>query len=223
MIRRLNIATLMLALVVSLTAADALVAQSGSGAKRPQTAPPAGQAAPKAVPRSAPAPSPAAAPAPVIVVDTDKGTFEFTTFPKEAPKSVEHIVALVKRNFYNGQHFHRVEPNFVVQWGSPTTKDMRFVGQPGWGSGGSGKAIGVSEISPLHKHKLGSVALANSGDPTQADSQLYVLTNGAKAAGLNGKYTVIGQVTSGMSVVQKIQKNDGIKRVTVKAGTPGAK
>jgi peptidylprolyl isomerase len=102
---------------------------------------------------------------------------------------------------------------------------MRFVGQPGWGSGNSGKPIGVSEISPLHKHKVGSVALAHDegGGPAAADSQLYVLTNLAKAAGLDGKYTVIGQVISGMNVVQKIELNDAIKRVTVKAETPAAK
>jgi cyclophilin family peptidyl-prolyl cis-trans isomerase len=213
---------MLMMVVVCMGAADALVAQSAPAAKRPQTAPPGGQAAAKAAgPRTTA--KAAADAAPVIVVETDKGTFEFTTFPKEAPKSVEHIVTLVKRNFYNGQHFHRVEPNFVVQWGSATTKDMRYVGSAGWGSGGSGKAIGVSEISPLHKHKLGSVALANAGDPTQADSQLYVLINGAKAPGLDGKYTVIGQVISGMNVVQKIQKNDMIKRVTLKAETPAAK
>jgi cyclophilin family peptidyl-prolyl cis-trans isomerase len=208
-----------MALVASVAVGEVLLGQSGAATKKPAT--PAGQAAPKAaVPRAA---ATGAAVAPVIVVDTSKGTFEFTTFPKEAPKSVEHIVTLVKRNFYNGQHFHRVERNFVVQWGSPNTKDMRFVGQPGWGSGNSGKAIGVSEISRLHKHRLGSVALANSGDPTQADSQLYVLINGAKAPGLDGKYAVIGQVISGMNVVQKIELNDMIKRVTVKAETPAAK
>src|SRR5690348_2396827 len=111
-IRRLNVAMLMM-VVVCMGAADALVAQSAPAAKRPQTAPPGGQAAAKAAgPRTTA--KAAADAAPVIVVETDKGTFEFTTFPKEAPKSVEHIVTLVKRNFYNGQHFHRVEPNFVV-------------------------------------------------------------------------------------------------------------
>ena len=45
---------------------------------------------------------------PVLVVETVKGTFQIETYPAEAPKTVEHIVALVKRNFYNGHRVHRV-------------------------------------------------------------------------------------------------------------------
>ncbi len=53
-----------------------------------------------------------------------RGTFEIETYPNEAPKSVEHILALVKRNFYNGLRVHRVVPGFVVQFGDPQTRDM---------------------------------------------------------------------------------------------------
>src|SRR4051812_27228668 len=79
-------------------------------------------------------PSPGAGP--IIVVDTVKGSFEFETYPEEAPKSVEHIVALVKRNFYSGLRVHRVEPNFVVQWGDSRTRDMTKREQ--WGQAGGG-------------------------------------------------------------------------------------
>jgi peptidyl-prolyl cis-trans isomerase B (cyclophilin B) len=209
-----------IAMVVSMAAGGALTAQTGTTPKpapKPAAKPPAKPAS------AAAAATKADAPAPVIVVETDKGTFEFETFPKEAPKSVEHIVTLVKRNFYNGQHFHRVVSDFVVQWGDPASKDMRNVGQPGWGSGGSGKPIGVAEVSPLHKHKVGSVALAHAGDPAQADSQLYVVTSTARTAALDGGYAVIGQVTSGMDVVMKIRQNDMIKRMTVKGATPATK
>src|SRR5262245_56369971 len=62
--------------------------------------------APKTAKPAAPAqPSPGAGP--IIVVDTIKGTFEFETYPEEAPRSVEHILGLVKRNFYNGLRVHR--------------------------------------------------------------------------------------------------------------------
>jgi cyclophilin family peptidyl-prolyl cis-trans isomerase len=177
-----------------------------------------------AKPSAAGATSKAAGGAPVLVVETERGTFEFETFPKEAPKSVDHIVTLVKKNFYNGQHIHRVEPGFVIQWGGPETKDMRNLGAAGFGNGNSGKPIGVAEISPARKHKVGSVALAHvPGHPELADSQLYVVLGTAKAGALDGDYTIIGQVTSGMDVVQKIKKNDMIKRITVKGGTPAAK
>src|SRR5438552_3211376 len=57
--------------------------------------------------------------APVIVVETTRGTFEFETYPEEAPKTVAHIVDLVKHGFYNGQRVHRALPGFLVQWGDP--------------------------------------------------------------------------------------------------------
>ena len=164
---------------------------------------------------------------PVLVFETNKGTFEMETYPNEAPKSVEHILALVKRNFYNGLRFHRVEPDFVAQFGDPQTRDMtkRHL----WGAVGSGNSIGVAEISPKRPHKLGAVALAHRGDPRGADSQMYIALNGPERyAGLvQGKYAVIGQVISGMDVVMKLSdgdKEDGgngtpdfIRRVTVKA------
>jgi peptidyl-prolyl cis-trans isomerase B (cyclophilin B) len=156
---------------------------------------------------------------PVVVVETAKGTFEFETYPKEAPKTVEHILALVKRNFYNGQLFHRVVPNFVVQWGDPLTRDMRRRAE--WGTGGSGKTIGMAEISPKRTHRVGAVAMGHKGDPRGADSQMYVVTG--PASHLDGNYTIIGQVISGMDVVLKIRQDDMVKRMSVRAETPAPK
>ena len=65
-----------------------------------------------------PAQKPAAA-GPVLLVETAKGAFQIETYPADAPKTVEHIVALAKRNFYNGQRVHRVVGGFVVQFGDP--------------------------------------------------------------------------------------------------------
>src|SRR5688572_19004201 len=60
----------------------------------------------------------------VIVVETEKGTFEFETYPNEAPKTVAHIIGLVNKRFFNGQRVHRVVPGFVVQMGDQQTRDM---------------------------------------------------------------------------------------------------
>src|SRR5687768_18211082 len=119
------------------------------------------------------APAPAGT-GPTIVVETTRGSFEFVTFPDTAPKTVAHIVALVKRNFYNGQRIHRVVPGFVLQFGDPLTRDMTK--KELWGSGNSGKPIGVAEMSKTHTHdKKGMVAMAHSGDPAKtADSQFYI-------------------------------------------------
>ena len=63
---------------------------------------------------------------PVIVVETTKGTFAFETYPREAPKTVAHVVALVRRGFYDGQRVHRAVPGFLVQWGDPRSRDRRY-------------------------------------------------------------------------------------------------
>jgi len=170
--------------------------------------------------QQAPAPPAAAAPAkpspgagPIVVVETaNKGTFEFETYPNEAPKSVDHILALVKRNFYNGQRVHRFVKGQLVQFGDPLSRDMSK--RDYWGTGGSGKPIGVSEVSPKRKHLVGSVALAHNGDPRSADSQMYIML--IPQPKYDKDYTVIGRVISGMDVVQKLQETDIIRRVSVK-------
>ena len=150
---------------------------------------------------------------PVIVVETSKGSFEFETYPKEAPKTVAHITALVKRNFYNGIRIHRVVPGFVVQFGDPQTRDMSK--KEAWGTGGSGKPIGVAEMSAKHTHaSKGMVAMAHAGKPQLADSQMYITL--APQPRLDKDYTVFGKVISGMDVVEKIQAGDVIKKVSIK-------
>jgi cyclophilin family peptidyl-prolyl cis-trans isomerase len=153
----------------------------------------------------------AALPAPVIVLDTAKGTIEFETYPDDAPKTVARIVELVKKNFYNGLRFHRSEMN-LVQVGDPVSRDMSR--ESWWGRTGSGSPIGVAEISKKRKHLAGSVAMAHSGDPKFADSQFYITTRPRPE--FDGKYAIFGRVTSGLDVVQKIRRADMLKRAYVK-------
>jgi cyclophilin family peptidyl-prolyl cis-trans isomerase len=159
---------------------------------------------------AAPAAKPATAAGPVLVVETVKGVIEIQTYPADAPKTVEHIVALAKRNFYNGLRVHRVAPGFVVQFGDPQTRDMTK--RDRWGSGGSGNQIGVAEIK--RPHRIGAVAAAHPGDPRYADSQMYI--SFAAQPKLDRSFTVFGQVTVGMDVARKLAVNDIIRRVTVK-------
>jgi cyclophilin family peptidyl-prolyl cis-trans isomerase len=151
---------------------------------------------------------------PVIVLETDKGVIEFETYPEEAPKTVAQIVALVKRNFYNGQRFHRAEPNFLVQVGDPQSRNMLM--HEWWGRAASGKPIGVAEITRKRSHVRGAVAMAYAGtDPRAADSQFYILLRNAPE--LNPKYTVFGRVINGMDVVARIKRSDMLKKAYVKA------
>ncbi len=158
-------------------------------------------------------PSPGAGP--IIVVETEKGTFEFETYPNEAPKTVAHIVGLVNKRFYNGQRVHRVVPNFVIQLGDPTSRDMTK--KDAWGTGGSGTSVGVAEFSKTLRHAPGMVSMAHAGDPAKADSQFFVVTG--RASHLDGKHQIFGKVISGMDVVQKIAPGDRIVRVAVKGTT----
>jgi cyclophilin family peptidyl-prolyl cis-trans isomerase len=167
-----------------------------------------------AVPAYKPAPKSADA-GDVIVFETVKGTFEIETYPKEAPKTVEQILRLVGRRFYNGQRIHRVVNGFVVQFGDPQTRDMTK--RDWWGRGfesGSGRPVGVLEANPKRTHIVGAVALAHPGDPKQGDSQMYITL--AAAPRLNGNFTVFGKVISGMDVVRKLEVTDVIRRATVR-------
>jgi cyclophilin family peptidyl-prolyl cis-trans isomerase len=173
-------------------------------------------------PVAASKPSPGAGP--VIVFETAKGSFEMETYPNEAPKSVAHILTLVRRNFYNGLRVHRLVPGFVVQFGDPQTRDMTK--RDAWGTRGSGRAIGVAEISPKRPHRVGAVALAHAGDPRAGDSQIYIALSGledGRIANIQGDFTVFAQVISGMDVVRKLQETDVIRRATVKGAGRGAK
>jgi peptidyl-prolyl cis-trans isomerase B (cyclophilin B) len=147
---------------------------------------------------------------PTMTIETTKGNIEIELYPADAPKTVEHVTALAKRNFYNGLRVHRVVPGFVVQFGDPQTRDMTK--RDRWGSGGSGRNIGVAEVK--RKHVIGAVAAAHPGDPRLGDSQMYITF--AAQPKLDRDFTVFGQVTSGMDVARKLVVNDIIRRVTVK-------
>jgi peptidyl-prolyl cis-trans isomerase B (cyclophilin B) len=195
MIRRLVMALLVLAVGAPVSA---------QGAR-----PAAKVAAPAALAQKSPGAGP------VFVVETVTGTFEVETYPNEAPKTVDHILGLIKRNFYNGQRVLRIVPNQLVQFGDPQTRDMTK--QAWWGRGfdaGSGHSIGVAEFSKKRLHKVGSVSMAHPGDAREADSQMFISLSAQPK--WNGQYTVFGQVISGMDVVRKLGVTDRIVRVTLR-------
>jgi cyclophilin family peptidyl-prolyl cis-trans isomerase len=151
----------------------------------------------------------------VIVVDTARGSFALETYLNEAPKTVAHIVDLVKGGFYDGQHVHRAEPGFVVQWGDPRSRDLSRRAE--WGRGpeaSSGHPIGVGEMTKKRLHTKGAVAVAHQGLPSQADSQIYVTL--ADRKDLDGRYTVFGHLVSGDDVVATLQAGDEIRRMYVR-------
>ncbi|HEX3644478.1 MAG TPA: peptidylprolyl isomerase [Vicinamibacterales bacterium] len=152
---------------------------------------------------------------PVIVVETVKGTFELETYPADAPKTVAHIVDLVKRGFYDGQRIHRALPGFLVQWGDPRSRDLSR--EADWGRGAdasNGHPVGVSELQRKHLHTRGAVAMAHQGNPALADSQIYVTLEARPD--LDNRYTVFGHITAGDDVPAQLERGDLIRRIYLK-------
>lgn len=152
---------------------------------------------------------------PVVVVETSKGSFEIEMFADDAPKSVAHVIDLAKRGFYDGQRVHRALPGFLVQWGDPRSRETAQESE--WGRGAaasSGTPVGAAELSKKRPHTKGAVGLAHSGNPAQADSQIYVTL--ADRPELNGRYTVIGRVIAGDEVPARLERGDLILRMSVR-------
>ncbi|MDF2662890.1 MAG: cyclophilin-type peptidyl-prolyl cis-trans isomerase [Paenibacillus sp.] len=129
------------------------------------------------------------------VFDTTEGKFTVNLFNDTAPKTVNSFVFLSKEGFYNNVVFHRIMKTFMIQTGDPT----------GTGMGGPGYTI-EDELKTTYKYDPGIVAMANTGAKNSGGSQFFICTGPDCAASLNSRpnYTIFGQVTSGMEVVQKI-------------------
>ena len=128
-----------------------------------------------------------------VHLDTKDGRVTIQLRPDLAPKHAEQIKALTKKGFYDGIVFHRVIDGFMAQTGDPT----------GTGMGKSDLPNLPAEFSK-EPFKRGTVGMARSSEPNSANSQFFICFGDASF--LNGQYTVVGQVTSGMEVVDKIKK-----------------
>lgn len=148
-------------------------------------------------------------------------SFDITTDPKSSPKTVAHILALVRKKFYDGQRVHRVE-HWVTQWGAPASRneplDVRdpktgkTVQNERVGDGGSGKDIERFEMSEVDYYR-GVVGIASNGLQLPGDSQLFVLKKDWLR--LYHSYAVVGKVTRGMDVVDAIKRGDRFRSARV--------
>ena len=129
----------------------------------------------------------------MLLIDTKDGRITIKLRPDLAPKHVAQIKALTKKGFYNGIVFHRVIEGFMAQTGDPT----------GTGSGHSDLPDLAAEFTQT-PFKRGTLGMARSQSPNSANSQFFICL--ADAPFLNGQYTVFGEVTTGMDVVDKIKK-----------------
>jgi peptidylprolyl isomerase len=129
-----------------------------------------------------------------VLIDTKYGRVIIKLRNDIAPKHAERIKLLAREGFYNNVPFHRVIAGFMAQTGD---------GQNGNGTGGSKYPDLKAEFSNV-PFTRGVVGMARTSDPNSANSQFFIMY--AANSGLNGQYTVVGQVVSGMDVVDKVKK-----------------
>ena len=123
-------------------------------------------------------------------ISTDKGDIEVDIFTTGTPKAAKNFLDLAKKNFYDGVIFHRIVPGFVIQGGDPT----------GTGRGGPGYQFDDEPFTG--EYYRGTLAMANAG-PNTNGSQFFIVLKDLIGS-LPKNYTIFGQVTKGMDVVDAI-------------------
>ena len=136
-----------------------------------------------------------------ILIETEEGSINIELLSDVAPNTVANFKALVGRGYYDGLNFHRVIPGFMAQGGCPE----------GTGTGGPGYQV-KAEFNKT-KHVRGTVAMARAADPDSAGSQFYICFDAHPH--LDNQYTVFGQVTEGMDVVDKVKIGTKINKMSV--------
>jgi cyclophilin family peptidyl-prolyl cis-trans isomerase len=130
-----------------------------------------------------------------LVFQTNCGSFTVTLDPKLAPNATSSLVSLAKRGFFTDTYFHRIVPGFVIQGGDPT----------GTGTGGpSYRTVDKPPRGTRYTHGVVAMAKTAAEPAGTAGSQFFVVT-GADAR-LPAEYAVVGKVTSGLDVVDRIGK-----------------
>lgn len=137
---------------------------------------------------------------PQAFIETERGRIEIELFVADAPLTVENFMTLAREGFYDGLTFHEVIPNGFVRTGDPR----------GDGNGGSERDV-RSEVNE-RPFVRGTVALADF--ERDAASSQFLITH-LPAPELDGHLTVFGHVTSGMDVVDRIERGNVINRVTI--------
>lgn len=121
-------------------------------------------------------------------ITTSEGDITAELFAQEAPKTVNNFVFLARQGFYDGVIFHRTINGFMIQTGDPT------------GTGRGGPGYRFEDETVQRSYTRGILAMANSG-PNTNGSQFFIMHGDV---GLPPNYTIFGQVTGGMDVVDKI-------------------
>ncbi len=148
----------------------------------------------------------AADPENTMIITLKDGDVTIALRPDLAPKHVEQIKALVREGAYDNVAFHRVIDGFMAQTGDVQFGDLNDgYSAERVGTGGSERPNLPAEFSQEH-YVRGTLGMARSQDPNSANAQFFIMF--APAPPLEGQYTVVGNVESGMELVDKIKKGD---------------
>ncbi len=134
---------------------------------------------------------------PIITIEMENGEFiEAELYPDIAPNTVNNMISLVKKGFYDGIGFHRIIPGFMIQGGCP---EGTGTGGPGYCIKGEFTSNGWSNDL---NHDKGVLSMARTAIPDSAGSQFFIMV--ARAPHLDGNYAAFGKVTDGMETVDNI-------------------
>ena len=134
-------------------------------------------------------------------IDTDKGAIEIELHTESAPKATANFIDLARKGFYDGVVFHRLVPGFVIQGGDGEYGHIDRLDRGRLGTGGPGYKFADEPFEG--DYGRGAVAMANAG-PNTNGSQFFVCLADLSGGRLPKKYTLFGQVTKGMDVVDAI-------------------
>ncbi|MEI9427636.1 peptidylprolyl isomerase [Mesorhizobium sp. Cs1299R1N3] len=156
----------------------------------------------------------AADPENTMIITLKDGDVTVALRPDLAPKHVAQIKKLVRDHAYDNVAFHRVIDGFMAQTGDVKFGNMnKGFNAQAVGTGGSDLPDLPAEFSQTEHYKRGVVGMARSQDPNSANSQFFIMF--APAPPLDGQYTIVGNVVSGMELVDKIKKGDEADNGTV--------
>ena len=145
--------------------------------------------------------------------ETNKGTIVAELFDKEAPKTVANFEKLANERVLRRREVPPRHPR-LRRPGRRSAVARLPAGDPRIGTGGPGYKIKCETAGNPHKHAVGALSMAHAGKDT-GGSQFFMVLSEANTRHLNGVHTVFGQITSGLDVMKKIQKNDVMNSVRV--------
>jgi len=137
----------------------------------------------------------------IVTIELETGVVTLELYPDVAPETVKSFKSLISKGFYDGLTFHRVIPGFMAQGGDPD----------GTGTGGPGFTL-KAEFNDK-KHVRGTLAMARTADPDSAGSQFYICF--APQPHLDGQYTIFGQVTDGMELIDGLSNGAIMKKLSI--------